>query len=56
VIMTANDGERKAARPSAGCDGIAAQTAAEGRGVNGFPDIAVTNILNNSLKSPALSS
>jgi len=50
VSMAANDGERKAGRPSAGGDGIAAQTAAEGEGVNGFPDIAVTNLLNNSLK------
>jgi hypothetical protein len=48
--MAANDGERKAGRPGAGGDGIAAQTAAEGRGVNGSPDIAVTNLLNNSLK------
>ena len=39
---------------SAGGDGIAAQTAAQDRGVNGFPDIAVTNLLNNSLKGPRL--
>jgi hypothetical protein len=50
VIMAANDGERKAVLAPVAMT----QTAAEGRAVNDFPAIAVTNLLNNSLKGPRL--